>query len=222
MLARLSQAVSEGKSIEDLADEIGRIQQLNGPLVAEALKMTKSGIQGLTPEQRARIRPEGVKGLTNVDLFSTGVLFGPLKRPLPFRDREDLEARVVARAMGKLELDEAAQTVVQDVVRSWADALPRGYLDVPVPVGGRLAQHKADRIRIAARAQAKLMRELAKVSDVLVENFTPGLMQKFGLDYESLRKLNPKLVYASITAYGQDGPYRDRPAKELPQGAGER
>jgi len=61
----------------------------------------------------------------------------------------------------------------------------------------------------------ELVRELAKVSDVLVENFTPGLMKRFGLDYETLHKLNPRLVYASITAYGQDGPYRDRPGYDM-------
>ena len=62
---------------------------------------------------------------------------------------------------------------------------------------------------------AELVKEFAKVSDVLVENFTPGLMQRFGLDYETLRELNPRLVYCSITAYGQDGPYRDRPGYDM-------
>ena len=60
-----------------------------------------------------------------------------------------------------------------------------------------------------------LVRELAKVSDVLVENFTPGLTKRFGLDYETLNKLNPRLVYASITAYGQNGPYRNRPGYDM-------
>jgi formyl-CoA transferase len=64
-------------------------------------------------------------------------------------------------------------------------------------------------------AGVDLVRELAGVSDVLVENFTPGLMKRFGLDYHTLRKLNPRLVYASITAYGQDGPYRDRPGYDM-------
>jgi formyl-CoA transferase len=64
-------------------------------------------------------------------------------------------------------------------------------------------------------AGLELVRELARVSDVLVENFTPGLMKRFGLDYETLHKLNPRLVYASITAYGQDGPYRDRPGYDM-------
>jgi formyl-CoA transferase len=62
---------------------------------------------------------------------------------------------------------------------------------------------------------AELVRELAKVSDVLVENFTPGLMKRFGLDYETLREHNPRLVYCSITAYGGDGPYRDRPGYDM-------
>ena len=61
----------------------------------------------------------------------------------------------------------------------------------------------------------ELVQELAKVSDVLVENFTPGLMQRFGLDYETLGELNPRLVYCSISAYGQDGPYRDRPGYDM-------
>jgi formyl-CoA transferase len=60
-----------------------------------------------------------------------------------------------------------------------------------------------------------LIRELVKNSDVFVENFTPGLSKKFGLDYQSLHKINPRLVYVSITAYGQDGPYRDRPGYDM-------
>jgi len=62
---------------------------------------------------------------------------------------------------------------------------------------------------------AELVTELARVSDVVVENFTPGLTKRFGLDYETLRKVNPRLVYCSITAYGQDGPYRDRPGYDM-------
>lgn len=62
---------------------------------------------------------------------------------------------------------------------------------------------------------AELVMELAKTSDVLVENFTPGLMKGFGLDYESVKSVNPRLVYCSISAYGQDGPYRDRPGYDM-------
>ncbi len=61
----------------------------------------------------------------------------------------------------------------------------------------------------------ELIKEFVKTSDVLLENFTPGLMKKFGLDYDTLREINPRLIYCSITAYGQDGPYRDRPGYDM-------
>jgi len=57
---------------------------------------------------------------------------------------------------------------------------------------------------------ADLVRKLAGQSDVLVENFRVGGLAKFGLDADSLRAANPRLVYASITGFGQDGPYADR------------
>ena len=57
---------------------------------------------------------------------------------------------------------------------------------------------------------AELVRELAKQSDVVVENFKVGGLKKFGLDAAALRAANPRLVYASITGFGQDGPYADR------------
>jgi len=60
-----------------------------------------------------------------------------------------------------------------------------------------------------------LVRDLAAVSDVLVENFKPGLTKRFGLDYETIKRINPRIVYASISAYGQDGPYRDRPGYDM-------
>jgi formyl-CoA transferase len=64
-------------------------------------------------------------------------------------------------------------------------------------------------------AGLKLVKGLAARSDVLVENFTPGLTKRMGLDYDAVRKINPHLVYCSITAYGQDGPYRNRPGYDM-------
>ncbi|GAC1659184.1 MAG: CoA transferase [Candidatus Elarobacter sp.] len=54
------------------------------------------------------------------------------------------------------------------------------------------------------------VREIALRCDVLLENFRPGRLDAWGLGYESLRAENPRIVYASISGYGQDGPYRDR------------
>lgn len=56
----------------------------------------------------------------------------------------------------------------------------------------------------------ELVRKLAAHADVVIENFKVGGLKKYGLDYESLRKVNPRLVYCSITGFGQDGPYASR------------
>jgi crotonobetainyl-CoA:carnitine CoA-transferase CaiB-like acyl-CoA transferase len=63
----------------------------------------------------------------------------------------------------------------------------------------------------ATPAGGDLIRELARRSDVLLENFRGGVLKRYGLDYEALHALNPDLIYCSITGYGQDGPYADRP-----------
>jgi len=63
---------------------------------------------------------------------------------------------------------------------------------------------------IAQPAGQQLIRDLAKNCDVLVENFKVGDLARYGLSYEDIRKVNPKLVYCSITGFGQTGPYRDR------------
>ncbi|CAD6446727.1 d6aa8f8d-b2c6-4ea9-b93c-054f0c661970-CDS [Sclerotinia trifoliorum] len=56
----------------------------------------------------------------------------------------------------------------------------------------------------------KVLHKLAAESDILVENYLPGTLKKYGMDYETLREINPRLVYASITGYGQTGPYSKR------------
>ncbi|MEJ7932136.1 CaiB/BaiF CoA-transferase family protein [Ramlibacter sp. AN1015] len=63
---------------------------------------------------------------------------------------------------------------------------------------------------IASPAGQALLRELVARCDVFVENFKVGDMRRYGLDWESLRVINPRLVYCSITGFGQTGPYRER------------
>ena len=61
--------------------------------------------------------------------------------------------------------------------------------------------------------QAKeIFLKMAGSADVVVENFTPGVMSRFGLDYQAVKAVNPKIVYCSISGFGQDGPYQNRPA----------
>ncbi|MER8394338.1 CoA transferase [Mesorhizobium sp. M0045] len=57
---------------------------------------------------------------------------------------------------------------------------------------------------------AETVRRLVATSDVLIENFKVGGLKKYGLDYDSLRKINPRLIYCSITGFGQSGPYAPR------------
>jgi crotonobetainyl-CoA:carnitine CoA-transferase CaiB-like acyl-CoA transferase len=69
---------------------------------------------------------------------------------------------------------------------------------------------KSAAIDFAQPEGAALVRNLAEQADVVVENFKVGGLKKFGLDAESLRAANPNLIVASITGFGQDGPYADR------------
>lgn len=57
----------------------------------------------------------------------------------------------------------------------------------------------------------EIFKELAKVSDVVTDNFTPGTMDKWGVGYEDLKKVNPKIIMLSVSAYGATGPYSRRP-----------
>jgi crotonobetainyl-CoA:carnitine CoA-transferase CaiB-like acyl-CoA transferase len=61
----------------------------------------------------------------------------------------------------------------------------------------------------------KIGQELACRSDILVENFAPGVAEKLGLGWDELRRTNPRLIYCSITGYGPDGPYRDRTGYDM-------
>jgi CoA:oxalate CoA-transferase len=67
-------------------------------------------------------------------------------------------------------------------------------------------------IDLKSEAAKPIIYELAKISDVVVENFRPGVMARLGFDYASLKKHNPKLVYCSISGYGQSGPGATRAA----------
>jgi crotonobetainyl-CoA:carnitine CoA-transferase CaiB-like acyl-CoA transferase len=64
---------------------------------------------------------------------------------------------------------------------------------------------------LAVPAAREVARELIAKADVVVENFSSGVMKKFGLDYESVAPTNPRLVYCSISAYGRKGPFATRP-----------
>jgi len=66
-----------------------------------------------------------------------------------------------------------------------------------------------------------VLKKLAAEADVLIENYRPGVKRRLGIDYETLRAINPRLVYVSLSGFGQDGPYADRPGfDQVAQGMG--
>ena len=70
-------------------------------------------------------------------------------------------------------------------------------------------------LNLAAEEGKEVFRQLAGQMDVVVENLRPGSMKKMGLDYEALSPLNPRLIYAAISGFGQHGPYQQWPALDI-------
>jgi formyl-CoA transferase len=76
-------------------------------------------------------------------------------------------------------------------------------------------------LNLKAPEGVAVLKRLVERSDVLVENYRPDVKQRLGIDYETLRRVNPGLVYASISGFGQDGPYAQRPGfDQIAQGMG--
>lgn len=87
--------------------------------------------------------------------------------------------------------------------------------------GDTLAFHIMNRGKLSFAADLKDDGDLAEVrrlvaqADVLIQNFRPGVMERIGLDYAAVRELNPGIVYGSVSGYGTEGPWRDRPGQDL-------
>jgi crotonobetainyl-CoA:carnitine CoA-transferase CaiB-like acyl-CoA transferase len=76
-------------------------------------------------------------------------------------------------------------------------------------------------LNLKAPEGVAILKRLVAGADVLVENFRPDVKFRLGIDYESLKPINPRLVYGSISGFGQDGPYRERPGfDQIAQGMG--
>ena len=76
-------------------------------------------------------------------------------------------------------------------------------------------------LNLKSKDGVKILKELIKNSDILVENFRPNVKKRLGINYEILKKINPRLIYASISGFGQSGPYSDLPGfDQVAQGMG--
>jgi len=98
-------------------------------------------------------------------------------------------------------------------VESLAGDPSRGYIPVQFRTENR------NKRSIALNLKHPLAREvvdrLARHADIVIEGFRPGVAQRLGIDFETLRKANPKLVYCAISGYGQTGPWRERPGHDV-------
>lgn len=100
---------------------------------------------------------------------------------------------------------------VGDVIRGW-DSVVKGLSS------GYVWLNRNKRSLTVDVKQAKgrqILQQLAQKSDVFFENYAPGVAGRLGLGYEKLAELNPRLIYCSLSGYGQDGPYRDVKAYDL-------
>ncbi|MFH1646603.1 MAG: CaiB/BaiF CoA-transferase family protein [Chloroflexota bacterium] len=71
------------------------------------------------------------------------------------------------------------------------------------------------RLNLKAEKGRRIFLQLAEKADVVVEGFRPGVTARLGIDYPTLKEINPRLIYCAITGYGQDGPYRDLPGHDI-------
>ena len=80
---------------------------------------------------------------------------------------------------------------------------------------------RAITVNLKEKRGVEILRRLVRTADIVVENFRPNVKHKLGIDYETLAKENPRLIYASISGFGEDGPYRERAGfDQVAQGMG--
>ena len=132
-------------------------------------------------------------------------------------------ARVLAGPWAGQVLADLGASVVKVESLGGDDTRQWGPPSIANPDGSRDAAyfHSANRgkrsiaVDLSRPEGQVIVRKLAADADVLIENFKVGGLRTFGLDYDSLRRLNPRLVYCSITGFGQDGPYASRPGYDF-------
>jgi crotonobetainyl-CoA:carnitine CoA-transferase CaiB-like acyl-CoA transferase len=92
-------------------------------------------------------------------------------------------------------------------------ASPTDVMGIGIPLIQR--NKRSMTLNLKAPEGKKIFDQLVKDADVILEGFRPGVTDRLGIDYASMAKLNPRLVYCSISGYGQDGPYRDKVGHDI-------
>jgi formyl-CoA transferase/CoA:oxalate CoA-transferase len=99
-----------------------------------------------------------------------------------------------------------------DIARAWGTPLPGGETDYFL---GLHRNKKGIVLDLKNPEGKETFLRMVERCDVVLENFRPGTLVKLGIDYETASKRNPGIIYCSVSGFGQDGPYRDRPALDL-------
>jgi len=141
---------------------------------------------------RPRDAPKALEGIRVVDF--SHFIAGPLATMI----LADMGAEVI-----KIEAPDRG-----DDLRRYPPVHPDLKLGAPFLWTNRNKQSVA--VDLKSAQGLEVVRELIATADVVVENFSTGVMQRLGLDYESCRKLRPEIVYCSVSAYGRDGAFADR------------
>lgn len=105
-----------------------------------------------------------------------------------------------------------------DDTRTWGPPFVNGKNESDVFSAYYLAANRGKKsvaIDLSSTEGQAIIAALAKTSDVVVENFKVGGLKRYGLDYASLAAVNPRLIYCSISGFGQTGPYKDKPGYDL-------
>ena len=144
----------------------------------------------------SEVRPGPLSGVRVLDL--TRVVAGPYCSMF----LGDLGAEIV-----KVE-----QPGAGDDTRGWGPPFAGGESAYYLCINRNKQSLKLD---LKSKRAVELLRDLVKAADVIIENFRPGTMERLGLGEKELRELNPRLIYASLTGFGADGPMSDWPGYDL-------
>src|SRR6266542_1527428 len=153
--------------------------------------------------------------LRNGDTMNHGRSEGPLAR---FKVVDLSRVRAGPTAVRQL-ADWGAQVIKVEMPGS--DDTP-GFMDRHSPDFQNLHRNKRSMtLNLKHPEGLAIFKQLARHADVIVENYRPDVKHRLGIDYEAIKAINPRIVYGSISGFGQDGPYVDRPGVDpIVQGMG--
>ncbi|MEM9251826.1 MAG: CaiB/BaiF CoA-transferase family protein [Planctomycetota bacterium] len=141
---------------------------------------------------------------------------------LPLQDHLVVDlSQFLSGPSASLRLADLGATVVKVERPETGDICRHLYVSDTMIDGDSTIFHAINRNKLGYAADLKDADDLAKVkklieqADVVMHNFRPGVIERLGLDYETVKKINPRAVYATISGYGDEGPWADKPGQDL-------